>query len=188
MIFPVISLLSGIASLLDRWRHKKHSSPVFVPLVGPILLTIWVILAGKPFWFIAVVWVADIGTLAFFAVSPKLLIDYWRTSPFTKILTLTGSRENQTATVTLHSTGYYLLKKSWKRRTGEAGIVELAEPGTFTQTGDCYELISYTGLHRILRKRGTDAFLVEEEASENEGFRNYSLNQWMLRNDQKITG
>jgi len=104
VIFPAISLLTGIGSLLYQWRHKKYASPVFIPFVGPLLLTSWVILAHKALWFVAIAWVADIGTIAFLAVSPRLIRDCWHTSSFTRILSLNGSQDNQSAIITLHTT------------------------------------------------------------------------------------
>ncbi len=124
LLFPAISLLTGIGSFVVHWRHKRHSSPLFVPFVGPILLTLWLLLTKKPLWLVPVVWVLDIGTLAFLAIGPRLIADWWRVSSFTKILTLRGARDIQTAIITLHSTGHYVLFKS-------CGIASLGEPGVF---------------------------------------------------------
>jgi len=82
LIFPVISLLTTMGSLASQWRQKKYSSPVFIPFIGPVLLTSWVVFAHKPLWFVAIVWLADIGTLAFLAVSPQLIRDWWHRSSF----------------------------------------------------------------------------------------------------------
>ena len=80
LLFPMISLLSGAGSLLHQWRHKSYASPVFIPFVGPLLLTIWVISAHKPLGLIALAWVCDIGTVAFLAAGPRLVKDWWHTS------------------------------------------------------------------------------------------------------------
>jgi len=181
LIFPGISLLTGIGSLVCHWRHKKHSSPVFLPFVGPVLLTSWGIFAHQPLWFIAIAWVADIGTLAFLAASPQLIRDWWHTSSYTRILALNGNEDNQRAIITLHSTGHYLLKKSWSREPGQTGIVGLGEPGTFTQLDNRYELTSHVGLRRVLRKTDQTAYRVEEEKLPTEELRNYSLSGWVLR-------
>lgn len=181
LIFPAISLLTGVGSLLHRWRTKKYSSPVFVPFVGPILLTCWVMVDHRPFWLIAVVWVADIGTLMFLAVSPRLVADWWRTSCFTKILTLRGSKGIQSAVITLHSSGHYLLKKSWNRPPGEIGILGLGEPGTYVCKDDNYELTAHHGLHRTLRKIDETTYRVEEDSPIKEELRNYTLNEWLLK-------
>jgi hypothetical protein len=181
LIFPVLSLLTGIGSLVYQWRHKKHSSPVFIPFIGPVFLTSWVIFAHRPLWVIAIVWVADIGTLAFLAVSPRLIRDWWNTSSFTRILALNGDQDNQSAIITLHSTGHYLLQKSWIRPPGQTGIVGLGEPGTFTQLNNRYELTSHVGLHRVLQKTDEKAYRVEEEELPKEELRDYSLSGWVLR-------
>lgn len=181
LFFPAVSLLTGMGSIVSRWRYKKHSSPVFIPLIGPVLLTGWVISADKPLWMIAIAWVADIGTLAFLAASPKLFRDWWRTSSFTRVLVLNGTKGNQSAILTFHSTGHYLLKKSWIRPCGQTGIVRLGEPGTFTQLGDRYELTSHAGLRRLLQKTDERAYRVEKEDLPKEELRDDSLRGWVLR-------
>ena len=181
LIFPVISLLTGIASLVYQRRQKKYASPIFIPVIGPVLLTSWVMSAHKPLWIIAIVWVSDIGTLAFLAASPQLFRDWWRTSSFTRFLALNGNKDNQIAIITLHSNGHYLLKKSWTLPPGQTGITGLGEPGTFTQQGDRYELTSHVGLRRLLQKTDEGAYRVEEEELPKEELRDYSLIGWMLR-------
>ena len=179
LVFPVLSLLTGILSIVIHWRYRKHTSPVFIPLVGPILLTGWVLLGQKPPWFIPLVWIMDIGTVAFLAVSPRLFVDWWRVSLFTRTLTLRGAYENQNAVITLHSTGHYLLRKSWDRVAGETGIAGLGEPGVFTHRDDGYDLIAHHGLHRLLRQTDEGLYRVEDDPQE-EGSDTHSHNGWML--------
>jgi hypothetical protein len=180
LIFPVLSLITLIGSLLTQWMHKKYSSPAFVPFVGPVLLTAWVIFAHESPWLIAVFWIADLGTLAFLAASPRLISEWWQTSSFTKTLTLTGNRDEQDAILTIHSTGHYLLKKSWRRPPGQAGIVGLGEPGRFTQNGNDFELTSHVGLRRLLKRTATNAYAVQEDEIRDANLVNYSLNGWEL--------
>lgn len=180
LIFPALSLFTGMASLWDRWRRKKHSSPVFMPFIGPIVLTCWVLVVQKPLWWIPLVWMADIGTMVFLLISPRLIADWWHTSSFTRVLTLRGEHDIQHAVITLHSSGHYLLKKSWRRPPGQIGIIALGEPGTFTQTENQYELTSYLGLHRILQKTPEGTYRVEEDTASNESLQNYSLHGWMF--------
>ncbi len=181
LIFPIISWLTGLGSLADQWHNKKHSSPIFIPFIGPVLLTSWVIFAHKPLWFIAIVWLADLGTLAFLAVSPQLIRDWWHTSSFTRILALNGNKDSQSVIITLHSTGHYLLKKSWSRPPGQSGIIRLGEPGTFIQLDNQFELTSHVGLRRVLRKTDERVYRVEEEELPKEELSNYSLNGWVLK-------
>jgi hypothetical protein len=114
IIFPCLSLLTGITSLVCYWRFKTHSSAIFIPFIGPLCLSALVVCFAKPLWLIPIVWVTDIGTLAFVWISPRLIADWWNVSGFTRILTLRGSRGVQSAILTLHSTGHYLLTKSWR--------------------------------------------------------------------------
>jgi len=181
LIFPVLSLLTGIASLLSRRSDQKHSSAVFVPFIGPGLLTCWVLVGHRPLWLIPILWIADIGTLAFLAVAPRLIADWWRLSSFTRILTLSGKQGIESAIITLHSSGHYLLKKSWNRPPGEMGIVSLGEPGTFVHTDDHYELTAHHGMRRILRGIDETTYRVEENPPAKEELRDYSLDGWLLR-------
>ncbi len=179
LIFPAVSWLTFMASRRSLWRHKKRASSVFIPFVGPLLLTIWVVCAGKPLWLMAIAWGADIGTLAFLFVSPRLIKDWWQTSCFTRTLKLQGSQGEQSAIITFHSTGQYLLKKSWHRPRGQTGIAGLGEPGTSTQSGGEYQLTSHAGLRRTFRRTDQGAYVVEEELP-GDALRDYSLKQWVL--------
>src|SRR5271169_3174926 len=83
LLFPSISLLSGLISLFSSTR-EKHVSPVFVPLVGPTLLSWWIAREGITPWAFPVVWICDIGTVAFLCAAPPLFRDFWQTSAFTR--------------------------------------------------------------------------------------------------------
>ena len=181
LIFPALSLLTAVGSLLSHLRRQKHSSPLFLPLIGPIPLTIWVLLAHKALWMIALFWVTDLGTVAFLAASPRLIAEWWRTSSFTRILMLNGTHDEQKAVLTLHSTGHYLLKKFWSRPPGQIGIVGLSEPGTFTHNGSEFVLISHVGLRRILKTAESGAYHVDEDNIRDPKLLNYSLNGWILK-------
>lgn len=179
LIFPIISWLTLIGSLWSWWRRGKHTSSVFIPFVGPLLLTGWIVLAHKPLYFGAIIWTTDIGTLAFLAVSPRLIRDWWQTSSFTKILELHGNQKDQRAILTLHSNGHYVLKKTWHRPHKQPGITALGEPGTFTKSDDQYRLVSHVGLTRILEKTDLTEYVVREELLTDD-LHNYSLNHWTL--------
>lgn len=181
LVFPALSLVTVIASVVHWWRTKKHASPVIIPFIGPILLTGWVILAEKPLLLIPVVWIADLGTLVFLAFVPKILGEWWRTSSFTRILALHGSEGVQSAIITFHSTGYYLLKKSWQRPMGECGIVGLSEEGVYIRDDGRIELTAHFGLRRILRKSDEGQYVVEEIVAEQEASKNHSLEGWRFR-------
>lgn len=164
LIFPIISLLSGIASLADRFFKNKHSSPVFVPFIGPILLTAWLVQTGRPTWLIPIVWCADIGTDAFLIMGPRLIRQWWETSSFTRLLTLHGRRGIENVVITLHSTGHYLLRKNWNRARGQKGIMSWAETGEYTQTTDEYCFVAhYHGSRHTLRKTSPEQYIVVEE-------------------------
>lgn len=180
LIFPALSLLTGIGSLVHQWRHKEYSSPIFIPFIGPILLTCSILLTYRPLWLIPIAWILDIGTLAFFAVTPRLLRDSWRVSWFTRILKLHGTHDIQSAILTLHKTGHYLLKKSWNRPPNELGVVGLGEPGVFTKTADGYRMRSDHGLCRTLRRTTDGGYTVDEDAFQDEALEKYSLDGWVM--------
>lgn len=181
LIFPVISLLTGMASRITQWRHKKNSSPLFVPFVGPLCLSGVIVAQDKLLWLIPIVWIADLGTVAFLCATPRLIAEWWTVSRFTQIRRLQGHNGNQMAVLTLHSTGQYLLKKTWQRLPGELGILALGEPGTFTPTKDGYRLVAHHGLRRTLRDEGSGTYVVEEEDVSQAAQPNHSLDHWHLK-------
>ncbi|MBL9084615.1 MAG: hypothetical protein JNK76_22620 [Planctomycetales bacterium] len=75
LIFPILSWLTAYASAVIWCRSKRHVSPVFVPVIGPLLLTAWVVLTRRPLGTIALVWLADLGTIAFLIAAPRLYRD-----------------------------------------------------------------------------------------------------------------
>ena len=181
LTFPLLSLFTCLASLITKLRYNRQSSPVFIPFIGPILLSGAIIANHKPLWLIPVVWISDIGTLAILCALPRLIAEWWAVSGFTQVLGLSGKSGNQAAIVTLHSSGQYLLKKKWQRAPGEPGVVSLSEPGTFTKTEHGYSLVAHHGLRRTIRDDGDGTFTVQEDALDNEAPHNYSLNHWKMK-------
>ena len=179
-IFPALSLFTGAASLAARRKGGRHVSPVFVPLVGPILLTWWIVRTRLPLWLIPLAWLADIGTVALAAMLPRLAAEWWRVSAFTRVFTLLGSRDGQSATLSIHATGHYLLRKTWKRAAGETGITRLGEPGTWALAGEDYVLTSHLGLRRVLRRTAEGEFRVVEEPPLPAEQAAYALAGWRL--------
>jgi hypothetical protein len=180
LFFPALSLLTVLASVVTRWRSGRHASAALVPFVGPVLLTCWILLRDYSSWFILLVWLSDMGTVMFLAVLPWLIREWWRTSVFTRTMILHGTQGIQRAVITIHSSGRYLLKKSWDRPSSETGIVGLGEPGSFVADGEAVTLVSDHGLRRKLRRVTRDAYDVEEPEEDRPELRDYSLRGWRL--------
>jgi hypothetical protein len=142
---------------------------------------VWVILTGKPPWLIALFFVTDLSTVYLIAASPRLVAEWWQTSSFTRVLMLNGTRDEQHAILTIHSTGHYLLKKSWIRPEGQTGIVGLGEPGRFVQSGSDFELTSYHGVRRTLIRQDDGIYAVQDEEIKDPGLLNYSLDGWKMK-------
>jgi hypothetical protein len=183
VIFPALSWMTAASALWTSWRTNRHSSPIFIPFVGPLLLTCYILVEGRSRWMVPAVWALDIGTLAFLWVLPRLAMELWNTSSFTRIMTLRGTSGIQNAVITLHTTGHYMLKKSWDRQEGESGIARLGEPGTFCADGDAFELVSHSGLRRRLVRADDQSFLVEEHQGGQAAPTDYdpSLHRWLLK-------
>jgi hypothetical protein len=180
LLFPLISLLTGIAALIDRWKRKKNSSPVFIPFLGPALLTTWVVLSHYPWWLIPVVWVSDIGTVGFLILSPKLISQWWDTCSHTRIISLHGASGNRSAQLSFHSTGRYLLRKQWQRPPNECGIVSLGELGVFTQTPEAFEMKADQGWGRRVVAVSEGCFQVQEDVEVAEEHADYSVFGWVF--------
>jgi hypothetical protein len=184
LLFPLISLLTGIAALIDRWTRKKNSSPVFIPFIGPVLLTTWVVLSHYPWWVVPLVWMGDIGTVAFLILSPKLISEWWDTCSYTRVLSLHGSRDNQTAQLSFHSTGRYLLRKKCQRAPNECGFLSLGEPGVFTQTEEALEMKADHGWERRLDAVSEGHFRVSEDEEVDRKHPIYSIAGWVFEQDR----
>lgn len=180
LIFPILSLLTCMASIATRWKHDRYASPVLIPFVGPVLLTCWVLLAGHTRWLIPFVWFLDLGTTAFLVAIPRLTLEWWQFSAFTRLMTLRGSQGIEQVILTLHRGGRYFLRKSWNRSRGESGVVALGETGTFIEAGDLMTLTSHHGLTRSLQRVDVNAFDVAEPDTSRPELQNYSLRGWRL--------
>ncbi len=181
---PLITYASVTAAWWFSWRHGGHASAIYIPFLGPILLTSWIVLDDRPlFWLIPAVWIGDLGTVVFLIHIPGMVRELWHTSWFTLVLKLHGEKGIETATLTLHAGGHYILWKRWARQKDELGIVELSEPGTFIQLGNNYELTAHFGLRRLVHlveeKEGEQSYLVNEETLQ--GYEEHSLSGWMLK-------
>jgi hypothetical protein len=178
LFFPTISWLCAIAVWADRRSKNKHFSPVYVPLIGPILMTTWILLQGVPRWTIPLAWALDIGTMAFFRCVPWLWRDYWNTSRWNRTIELAGETANVSATVSIHKTGHYHLEKHWKRPKGECGIVSHSEVGLVENLPDGFTL-TMGGRKRFLR-RTSERVYTAEEVNDGTISSDSSIDSWQL--------
>ena len=176
LIFPILSWLTLITVAIENWKTQKNDSGIFIPVVGPVLIDIWIIIERMPLWALIIPWAFDIGTVAFLWVLPRLITEAWQVSRFTRISLFAGAKGNQTVVLSLHKGGHYLLKKQWQRPVGECGIVGLGEPGTFKRVGDVISLTSHNGWKRHIRKQDGEFRIVDDDSTEN-----YRLNGWSLK-------
>ena len=181
LFFPVISLLTSIASAATWYWSRRHSSAVLVPYIGPFLLTCWVILIGKKLWTIPLFWILDLGTVAFTVALPGFIREWWEFSEYTRTMALKGTLANEQVIVTFHKSGRYLMKKSWSRQNGEFGIMSLGELGSFIANGKNFTLESHHGVMRKLLREADGSFTVEESNIDRPEFGNYSLRGWRLQ-------
>lgn len=184
MFFPALSLLTLIASAWTKWRTGRNASAVIIPVIGPALLTSCVLIEGWTYWLIPAAWICDVGTIMYFIVLPRLISEWWRTSWFTICLSLRGGQGIESAVLTLHSGGHYLLTKNWHRPAGTLGILGLGEPGTYEKIDNRYELISHFGLRRTLVPIDDTtpiSFAVVEATFTEANWKDYSLADWTLQ-------
>jgi hypothetical protein len=176
LIFPALNWFTSLACAIQFALAKKTSSPVLIPFVGPILIDAWIVSTGAPAWALAIPWVADIGTVRFAVFMPRLLRELWQTSRFTRTSLLSGARERQTAEISFHRGGHYVLRKTWRREPGELGIVSLGEPGMYGERDGVITLLSHVGCTRRIRREG-DSFVAEDPDSPPD----YRIHGWVLR-------
>ncbi len=183
LVCPLVSWLTVIYGLL-RARTERGYSAVLIPIVGPTLLTAFVIVEGHPSWVIPIVWVLDIGTVAFVAVLPALFVDWWTYSKFTQLVSMQGHSGHEQVHLTLHKSKRYCLKKSWNRR--DLGIIGLGESGHFSVAEDGVVLIADFGLYRHLKQTGPTTYSVQEKGKQAPERRNHSIDGWTLTPDREF--
>ena len=176
LLFPAISLLSFIASTLQSVMSKKHSSGIYVPLIGPVLLDYWLLSVEGQHWMLAVPWLVDIGTIFFAIATPRLALEIWNTSRFTRLFRLTGTKENQSVEISFHKGGHYILQKRWMRPEGQVGVVAVGEPGTYIEEPGLLMLTSHTGRVRRITNDG-QIYVVQDSDSPED----YKVSDWELR-------
>lgn len=135
-------------------------SPIFIPFIGPIILTNWILRNGMPLWIVPIVWIGDVGTLAFLSELPSLTREWWQTCNYTKIATLRGSHGAESVVITFHSTGRYLFLKG-KDTPDVADHWRLSLSGEYEETPDGYRLNGYD-VQLVLRETVAGIFVVEE--------------------------
>ncbi|UUZ52748.1 hypothetical protein LP419_26465 [Massilia sp. H-1] len=73
-----------------------------------------------------------LSTIIFLLALPTLWKDWWRTSRYTRLFTLTGASGTQQVVFSFHRDGHYHLQLRW---SDGSGPLMLGEPGTYA--GDC---------------------------------------------------
>jgi hypothetical protein len=124
--------------MLHMMTTGKDSSWVIIPFIGPITLDVFLLIEAKPLWSLAIPWMLDAGTLNTFMYMPRLFRDWWKTSCFTRLCTLTGSRANQHVQVSLHKGNQYCLRFRCEQRL-------LSTLGSFEAMNAGFRLTSQSG-------------------------------------------
>jgi len=175
LLFPSISWITFLLSVWNS-RAGRHSSGVYIPFVGPVVLDVWLAGAAAPGWSLILPWILDIGTLFFLAWLPRLGKELWETSRYTRVFTLNGAQGKQTAEFSFHRGGNYQLWIRWQRAPGELGLLALGEQGTYAKRDRQLELLSDAGRERALVATG-DAYVVSDSGPQD----NSQLQLWHLR-------
>lgn len=190
------AFMSAFTGLLF-WKHgagwTESPSPLFVPFLGPLSLTLAILLNDLSLWLIPIAWVTDLGTLVVLWSLPAIIRQEWKTSRYTCVLRLKGSEENAHAVLTFHSSGKYLLRKRWVRPKGEEGIVGMGELGTYVEAVDGFTLRSDEQVDRSVVREGVvfridrkllrteGGYWADEETDLPERWSYHTLRNWPLR-------
>jgi hypothetical protein len=179
LLFPVISFLSIIASVSCSTR-EHCVSPVVIPLIGPLLLSSWVIVGYHPSWWIPIIWICDLGTAIFLITAPSIIREWWATSKYMLVMELHGDSGIESVVMRLHQNGRYSIYKTWVLEKNQEGTCGLGEPGTYTMEDEVITLVSHLGMKRILTPSEESTFTVEEQTPERTDLERYSLQGWRL--------
>ena len=183
LILSALVALGNIGGIVSALRRKKqgddhgYSSVPFISLIFSYFawlsardaIGLWAFLPA----------VLDPGTWMLLAL-PLKLKDWWRTSCFTRTLKVSGKMGIQTAELTLHSTGRYILKKKWERPSNELGMVGCGETGAVVKAESGFRLTADQGWIRDLKQEADGGFSVIEPTADKAVHPNYSIEGWRL--------
>lgn len=62
LLLPVVSMVTLALAAITRLQTGRRASAVLIPVVGPALLSLWVVLTGHHWGWIPAVWLADPAT------------------------------------------------------------------------------------------------------------------------------
>jgi hypothetical protein len=164
-IFPALSWITFVGSFISEKVTGKHSSPVFIPIIGPVLINLWSLELSQPLWAYILPWILDLGTLSFAYILPGLFKETWQFSKFTKLMTVVSQLDNQTVKLSLQKNNSYIIRYSWSREEGELGILATNDFGTFEKVEDSkFLLTSHTDKIRILEKINDEYHCIDKES------------------------
>lgn len=176
LFFPIISWVSLIITQLLLKYKNKYSSAILTPLIGPILLNIWMYMTDKAIWMYPIPWVLDIGTLPFLIMLPKQIKDEWSLSSYTQIFSISSTVGLQSTKISFHKSGKYLIKFRWKRIEKDFGIIATNDFGKFNKLRDGnYVLTSHTGNIITLKKEDNSYHCIDSSKDNN-----INLDGWIL--------
>jgi hypothetical protein len=115
LIFPVISLLSLIIASATSTKDKNVSG-VYIPIIGPFLLSTFIILKGASYWWLFAAWLGDTGTVLFLIAAPAIFKDMLSHSSYTRLAQYEGQRENISITLSFHKGQHYIVKQRYAER------------------------------------------------------------------------
>ncbi|MBL7647713.1 MAG: hypothetical protein JNK74_16125 [Candidatus Hydrogenedentes bacterium] len=179
VFIQVISALSGLICRKRPTDVSESFSPILVPLLGPLSLTLAIILNKWPWWLILIACMTDLGTLVLLWYLPAIIREESKTSRFTCVMRLKGRFDNAHTVLTFHTSGKYSLQKRWSRPLKEGDAIETGELGTFAETTDGYALTSDEGIKRDLVRDGK-AYRVKLESELPERCPYLSIAGWIL--------
>lgn len=107
---------------------------------------------------------------------PAMVKEAFNSSRLTRLFVLTGNQSNQAVSISFHKGGNYHFQKKWQLPPGEMGLIEVNEPGTYTELPGSLKLTSHTGSMRSIIKRKDDYFVQDDDSSDD-----YRIDGWALR-------
>lgn len=173
-IFPALSWITFVSFFITEKVTVKHSSPIFIPIIGPVLINLWSFELAQPLWAYVLPWILDIGTLSFAYILPILFRETWQFSKFTELMTVVSQLDNQTVKLSLQKNNNYIIRYSWSRGDGELGILAMNDFGTFEKISDSkFLLTSHTDKTRILEKVNEEYHCIDKESEGDSNLNGY---------------
>lgn len=159
----IISFLNWM-TLYQSWRTKKSVSPV--PIFGALLLGFGLAYFERTRYYASLCVIADYGTLAMIASTPRLVREFWETSRLNLLQTFVGHTKYIEYTLKLYRKGIFVIEADVEppQIANEYGakISHFGFEGRWEDKDGVIQLTEYNDNRMVRMENSGDKYLASE--------------------------